>query len=209
MDGGKDELMYPAVNTAEGTEGQTEGFASPRVSTSMWGCSSSPGGSSHSVNGFLRKANGRLTHYCLDLTDQRIQTGGTIWIVLRHLHNQGHVEVNKEDLEKITDRAPELKAKSLVLPVILATIQALACTPCASETLLHWACIEGHPNLPCLDNNLVKGPQLQPWNKSEVWPFGIWALAAQVVNQFLQQGQPKAEQVFLASLSDLYLPIAD
>ena len=161
------------------------------------------------ASAMLVELGGSTDQNRLDLSALRIHLGGLIWITLRYLHNQGHVGVEVGDLARIRAKAPELRDKPLMLPVVLVTLQALASTPGASDIFMKWARQEKRENLPRLDYEIVQGPRLQPWNRPELWSFGSFALAIEIVTRFLNQEVPDTETSFANTLGDLFALVGE
>lgn len=121
-------------------------------------------------------------------------------MVLRSCYTQGHVGLDPVDLNRLINSAPEMRDKSLLVPVILAALQTMASTPGATDTLVGWANQRRVAHVPCFDHALVCGPHLCPWDRRDLWSFGVYALAAHMVNRFLGQDQSVSESEFLASM---------
>jgi hypothetical protein len=126
--------------------------------------------------------------------------GGIVIRVLSHLHKLGHLKVILADFEIIKATSKEIRSNAHVLPVIVAAVQSLACTPGLRVALGRWAKQDNQKYRVRVSPSEPAPPEISPWEEEGFWPFATWALASQVTSRFVGQFRCAAEGVFLENL---------
>ena len=155
------------------------------------------------VNGRLEELVPRLDPTCPNLDTLPVQISGILHLSLRFCHNQGHVEVDRRDLEEIRSWDPALQGELDVLPIFFAVLQTLGSTPDAKEILYGWASAKVREGNDGAGIDIVQGPRLKPWARRDLWSFGLWSLTIEIVTRFLDHGLNCMEAEFLTGLGDL------
>src|SRR6218665_2471823 len=155
------------------------------------------------VNGRLEELVPRLDPTCPNLDTLPVQISGILHLSLRFCHNQGHVEVDRRDLEEVRSWDPALQGEIDVLPIFFAVLQTLGSTPDAKEILYGWASAKVREGNNGAGSDIVQGPRLKPWARRDLWSFGLWALTTEIITRFLDHGLNCVEAEFMKGLGDL------
>lgn len=135
----------------------------------------------------------------------RINVGDIGLLVLRYLHDRGHIVVAKKDVDYFVEASATLgEMGARAVPLMLVTIQTLACTPSAKEYLLFWAKRERMTGVPDLCDKAIKNRNIRPSNMAPLWTFEMFSLASLISSKFLNQGAPEDTFARSKSLGDVF-----
>lgn len=140
---------------------------------------------------------------CPNLEAPQVLLGGIFHVILRYCHHKGHVELDRAGIQEIKDVDQALAGETDAISVVLLALQTLASTPDAADIFMGWAKKEEKEEEVRMDNGIVLGPRLVPWKRRDLWSFGLWSIATEVVTRFLDRGVNRTEQEFNQGLEDL------
>lgn len=134
----------------------------------------------------------------------RIQSTGLLWNIMKTLARQGHTAVSVSEMHRLYELVPNLDLNPEMVHIFVMTLQTLAVSDNAENTLRTWARQEG--TVPAMDNHTrpLQMPYLQPWAEPRLWSFEDHCLALEVINQFLSVGYPSNEKKLTEKLGGAY-----
>ena len=133
----------------------------------------------------------------------RIKIGGLISVVLDFMFRKHRIDIDDRDLNELINVSTEVGKLEEALPIIFATIQAVAHTPNLAKFLEWW-----RQGLEGLQFASAPGPSdrakvQKPWEGYRFWTFETWSLADAVTARFMLHQETPSEDDFLASLTEL------
>lgn len=134
----------------------------------------------------------------------RVDVGGLVSLVMKRCYHKMSLEFNETDLQILQALVCGIPGSTKVFTTVMATIQALICTPSVGRSFLNWA--EASNRVVVLPPNSAPcgAGAFHPWKPEALWDFRVWSLATQVINKFLSIASLPSESEFVYTLRDLY-----
>lgn len=133
----------------------------------------------------------------------RVTLGGVIWVILKHLHSQRHLDLTDEDVHMLSQSSSAILTLEEAIPIVVVTVQVLAGMPSLEKVLRRWEVELPDTGAPDFTVSAGLADNLKPWEGFNFWSFESWALAVDVVTAFVGQQDSITETAFLEKMSDV------
>jgi len=136
--------------------------------------------------------------------EAKMLQGGVAWLILKYLYDRHQLQVSGEELAELLTRSPALLRQAEMVPVIIATVHALAGIPDLRNVFLRWLFVEPALLVPDLSGSAGLVSDLKPWEEDLLWSIETWSLALEVIMRLLAQDPLQTELAFISTLAEVF-----